>query len=90
MANHRPAIVLAALACLLASGTMAGAADRDLTLCLDTGTKLDAGGDVSDKDLGAARQACQRAKHITQTEDVQPKLNAAAVTVDDEWARRHP
>jgi hypothetical protein len=82
-------LLLTALACLLLSGTMAAAADHDLTLCLDTGTKLDAGGDVSDKDLSAARQACQRATHITQTEEVQPKLNAAAVTVDDEMAKRH-
>jgi hypothetical protein len=82
-------LLLAALSCLLVSGTVAAAADRDLTLCLDTGTKLDAGGDVSDKDLNAARQACQRAKHVTQTEEVQPKLNAAAVTVDDESTRRH-
>jgi hypothetical protein len=90
MADHRPTIVLVALAGLLVSGTSAAAADRDLTLCLDTGTKLDAGGDVSDKDLSAARQACQRAKQTPQNEEVRPKLDAAAVTVDDESARRHP
>jgi hypothetical protein len=82
-------LVLAAFACLLVSRTIAAAADHDLTLCLDTGTKLDAGGDVSDKDLSAARQACQRAKHVTQSEEVQRHLNAAAVTVEDESARRH-
>lgn len=83
-------LLLVAFAGLLISGTSAAGADHDLTLCLDIGTKLDAGGDVSDKDLSAARQACQRAKQVTQEREVRPKLDAASVTVDDESARRHP
>ena len=83
-------LVLAALVSLLISGTMAAAADHDLKLCLDIATKLEAGGDVSDKDLSAAHQACQLAEQIPQSRDVGPKLDAASSTVNDESARRHP
>jgi len=48
---------------LLVSGlaiNMAAAAS-DLSQCLDPSTKLDAGGDVSDKELNAATNMCEAA-----------------------------
>ncbi|MGD0533405.1 MAG: hypothetical protein ABSA62_14350 [Methyloceanibacter sp.] len=58
-------------------------------LCLDVATKLEAGGDVGDKDLGAARQACGRAEQSVNDPAVKPKLDAGSSTINDESARRH-
>jgi hypothetical protein len=57
-----------ALALLLSSLAITGAAaGTDLSHCLDPSTKLDAGGDVSDKELVAARQACENCSSPTWT-----------------------
>jgi hypothetical protein len=85
MTKRVPALLAASMLLAVA----ANAAGADLTLCRDTRTKLDAGGDVSDKELSAARQACQRAVQVPQDAEVKPKLDAAAVTVEDEAAKRH-
>jgi hypothetical protein len=54
-----------ALALLLSRVATNGAiAGSDLSRCLDPSTTLDAGGDVSDKELSAARQACA---HLQQS-----------------------
>ena len=64
-----------ALALLLSSLAINGAvAANDLYHCLDPSTKLDAGGDVSDKELSAARQACAQLQ--------QSKLAATRLRVD--------
>lgn len=78
------------IAFLLCAGTShAASPDRDLALCLDVATKLEAGGDVGDKDLGAAHQGCLRAEQSPQDPEVKPKLDAAALTIADELTRRH-
>jgi hypothetical protein len=74
---------------LFAGRSQAASRDHDLSLCLDVATKIEAGGDVSDKDLGAAHQACGRAEQRPQDPEVKPKLDAAALTITDEQTRRH-
>ena len=57
-----------ALALLLSSLAIDGAvAGSNVSRCLDPATTLDAGGDVSDKELTAARQACA---HLRQQSDL--------------------
>jgi hypothetical protein len=68
--------------------TAAQAADTDLSLCLNAATTLEAGGDVSDKDLAAAQHACERARQTTSDESVRRHVAAAYVTVDDETRKR--
>ena len=78
-----------ALTLLLSSLTITTAiAGSDLSHCLDPATKLDAGGDVSDKELTAARQACA---HLQQSElDAKSRrfVDHAASTLSDEQQHR--
>ena len=78
-----------ALALLVSSVAITGAlAGSDLSACLDSATKLDAGGDVSDKELTAARQACA---HLQQSElDAKSRrfVDHAASTLRDEQQHR--
>ncbi len=66
----------------------ADAASSDLTLCLDTSTRLDAGGDVGDKDLAAAQAACARVENTHPDHAESVKIVAAAATLSDEHQRR--
>jgi hypothetical protein len=65
----------------------ARAADKDLSLCLDVATTLEAGGDVSDKDLAAAHLACEHAR-TADDPALRLKVNADSATVDDETRKR--
>ena len=66
----------------------AKAAGNDLTLCLDTTTRLDAGGDVSDKELAAAQAACARVAAAQPGHEESVKITAAFATLGDEHQRR--
>ena len=66
----------------------ASAASGDLALCLDASTRLEAGGDVGDKDLKAAQAACARLEGSTQDHAESVKINAAVATLNDERQRR--
>jgi hypothetical protein len=78
-----------ALALLLSSLTVTAAnAGSDLSHCLDPATKLDAGGDVSDKELTAARQACAHLQHSELDQVTRRGVDHAASTLSDEQQRR--
>ena len=70
---------------LAISGAMAGS---DLSSCLDPSTKLDAGGDVSDKELIAAQQACARLQQSGLDAGTRLRVDHAASTLSDEQQRR--
>jgi hypothetical protein len=78
-----------ALVLLLSSLSIHGAAAvSDLSHCLDPATKLDAGGDVSDKELTAARQACAQLKQSGLDESSRIRVDHAASTISDEQQHR--
>lgn len=85
---YQKRVVLVALLLLFAATSNAASGGHDLTLCLDVATTLEAGGDVGDKDLIAAHQACQRAEQTPTERTIKSKLDAASVTIDEESARR--
>jgi hypothetical protein len=64
------------------------ASANDLPVCLDVYTKLEAGRDVTDKELATAQQACVRLLHTTQTSDAKRKTDAAAAAISEEQQRR--
>ena len=70
---------------LAISGAIAGS---DLSSCLDPSTKLDAGGDVSDKELTAARQACARLQQSGLDAGTRLRVDHAASTLSDEQQHR--
>jgi hypothetical protein len=75
---------------LLVSGlaiNMAAAAS-DLSQCLDPSTKLDAGGDVSDKELSAAIQACAKLQQSGLDAATRLRVNHAASDLSDEQRHR--
>jgi hypothetical protein len=79
-----------ALALLLSSLAINGAvAGSNLSRCLDPATTLDAGGDVSDKELTTARQACA---HLRQQSGLDAgtrlRVDHAASTLGDEQQHR--
>ena len=79
-----------ALALLLSSLAINGAvAGSNLSRCLDPATTLDAGGDVSDKELTTARQACA---HLRQQSGLDAgtrlRVDRAASTLRDEQQHR--
>ncbi|MGA7373413.1 MAG: hypothetical protein WBQ20_06185 [Methyloceanibacter sp.] len=78
------------LALLFFSGwALTGAvAGTDLSHCLDPATKLDAGGDVSDKELAAARQACAQLQQSESDEGARRRIDHAASTIKDEQQHR--
>ena len=78
-----------ALALLLSSLAIDGAvAGSNLSRCLDPATTLDAGGDVSDKELTAARQACAHLQQSGLDDKTQIRVDHAASTLSDEQQRR--
>ena len=80
----RLALVLL-LSGLVISRAVAGS---DLSHCLDPSTNLDAGGDVSDKELTAARQACAHLQQSGLDEGTRRRVDHAASTIVDEQQRR--
>jgi hypothetical protein len=83
-------IIVAWLLVMLLGVAAARAADADLSLCLGAATTIEAGGDVSDKDLAAAHHACEHAKQTPSDTLTRWKVDAAYVTVDDESRKRQP
>jgi hypothetical protein len=75
---------------LLVSGlaiNMAAAAS-DLSQCLDPSTKLDAGGDVSDRELSAAIQACAKLQQSGLEAAARLRVDHAASVLSDEQRHR--
>ena len=72
----------------LAAAPCAHAASGALALCLDASTRLDAGADVSDKELKTAEAACARLRKSELNHEETVRINAAAATLDDEERRR--
>jgi hypothetical protein len=64
------------------------AADSDLSACLTVATNLEAGGDVTDKDLTAAHQACEHANERGLDPATLKRVKAAYSAIDDEYVRR--
>ena len=64
------------------------AAGIDLSHCLDPSTKLDAGGDVSDKELVAARQACAQLQQSNLDAATRIRVDHAASNLSDELQHR--
>jgi hypothetical protein len=74
---------------MFSSLAMTGAiAVNDLSHCLDPATKLDAGGDVSDKELAAAGQACAHLQQSESDEGARRRIDHAASTIKDEQQHR--
>ncbi len=75
---------------LLLSGFAINAAiaGSDLSSCLDPSTTLDAGGDVSDKELTAARQACAHLQQSGLDAKTRVRVDHAASTLSHEQQRR--
>jgi len=80
--------IIALLGLVFISATAAHAAGSDLRTCLDVYTNLEAGADVSDKDLTSAQAACKRAQSTTLTSDAKRKTDAAIVSIAEELQRR--
>lgn len=80
----RLALVLV-LSGLAITGSLAGS---NLSPCLDTATKLDAGGDVTDSELAAARQACAHLQQSDLDRNTRRRVDHAASTLSDELQRR--
>jgi hypothetical protein len=79
-----------ALVLLISSlGILEAVAGTDLSHCLDPATTLDAGGDVSDKELMAARQACGQLQRLQLDPSSRLRVDHAASTLNDEQQRRH-
>ena len=75
---------------LAITGVVAGS---NLSPCLDPATKLDAGGDVTDEELTAARQACANLQQSGLDRKTRRRIDHAASTLGDEQQRRrgsHP
>ena len=70
-----------------AAGT-AKAANEGLASCLDPSTTLLAGGDVGDKELMAAQNACARLKQSSSDSHTIARINAAAANIAAELRRR--
>jgi hypothetical protein len=78
-----------ALALLLTGLATNGAiAGSDLPRCLDPSTTLDAGGDVSDKELSAARRACAHLQQSGLDSATRLRVDHAASTLSDEQQHR--
>ena len=75
---------------LLAGGNpqIAKADGDELSRCLDTSTKLEAGGDVGDKELAAAQQACASVKQSSKDSKTIARVNAASSNLTAEAGRR--
>jgi hypothetical protein len=71
-----------------AAGGSATAAGGELSSCLDPSTTLLAGGDVGDKELMAAQNACARLKQSSADSHTIARIDAAAANIADELQRR--
>jgi hypothetical protein len=80
--------IIALLGFVFISATAAHAADGDLRTCLDIYTNLEAGADITDKDLTSAQAACKRAQSTMLTSDAKRKTDAAIVSIGEELQRR--
>jgi hypothetical protein len=69
-------------------GANALAASAELSRCLDPSTTLEAGGNVSDKELKAAQSACAELKQTSLDYQATVKVKAATETIDEEVKRR--
>jgi hypothetical protein len=89
-----PRIMLALILCCVAvhgaaaAGGTAKAAAGELSSCLDPSTTLLAGGDVGDKELMAAQNACARLKQSSSDRHTIARIDAAAANIADELRRR--
>ena len=89
-----PRIMLALIVCCVtvhgaaAAGGTATAAGGELSSCLDPSTTLLAGGDVGDKELMAAQDACARLKQASSDSHTIARIDAAAANIADELQRR--
>ncbi len=89
-----PRLILALTLCSLAlygpTAAQAGAKaeSEELSRCLDTSTKLEAGGDVSDKELAAGQQACAGVKQSSKDSQTIARVNAASSNLTAEAERR--
>ena len=84
-------VLALALCCLALQGAPAAAAapaGDELSRCLDPSTTLNAGGDVSDKELTAAESACAQLKQSTKDSKILARVNAAAETLATEAKHR--
>jgi len=70
------------------AGSEAMAADNNLSVCLDTATKLEAGGFVDEKKLIAAHRACERANVGARDAATRMKVGVAVATIDDGYRQR--
>ena len=66
----------------------AQAGGNELSVCLDASTTIEAGGDVGDKELTAAQNACAHLKQTTQDSKTLARINAAAANLAAEVKRR--
>jgi len=82
-----PRITLALILCCVAVHGAAAAAG-ELSSCLDPSTALLAGGDVGDKELVAAQDACARLKQSSSDRHTIARIDAAAANIADELRRR--
>ena len=80
--------IIALLGLVFISATAAHAAGSDLRTCLDVYTNLEAGANVTDKDLTSAQAACKRTQSTTLTSDAKRKTDAAIVSIGEELQRR--
>jgi len=87
-----PRVILVLTFCSLAlygpTAASAGAEGGEMSRCLDTSTKLEAGGDVSDKELAEAQQACASVKQSTKDTETIARVTAAASNLTAEAGRR--
>ena len=67
------------------TGAVAGS---NLSPCLDPATKLDAGGDVTDEEITAARQACAQLQQSGLDRSTRRRIDHAASSLSDEQRRR--
>jgi hypothetical protein len=77
-----------ALVLVFSLAITAAVAGSNLSPCLDPATKLDAGGDVSDNELAAARQACAHLQQSDLDRGTRRRVGHAALTLSDEEQRR--
>ena len=82
-------VLALALCCLALQGAAAAApAGDELSRCLDPSTTLNAGGDVSDKELTAAESACAQLQQSIKDSKILARVNAAAETLATEAKHR--
>lgn len=82
------ALCCAALYAVATADPSAHAAGNELSTCLDPSTTIAAGGDVSNKELETAQNACAHLKQSIQDPKVLTRVNAAAANLAAEAQRR--